>query len=56
MKGWTWKYDILARSSLKGSVEACGLIFNVRLVWHDCVFSLGCFAAGQARGESKEVF
>lgn len=37
MKGWTWKYDILA-SSLKGSVEACGLIFNVRLVWHDCVF------------------
>lgn len=37
LKRWTWKHDILA-SSLKGSVEACGPIFNVRLVRHDCVF------------------
>ena len=56
MKGRTWKYDILA-SSLKGSVEACGIIFNVRLVWHDCVFFSRVFCCvGKLMEKAKSFF
>ena len=55
LKRWTWKHDILA-SSLKGSVEACGFIFNVRLVWHDCVFFSRVFCCMGKRMERAEFF